>query len=117
MNIQHLPGIYELESLITDKAGVPIEDAARPSMFTFTRDGRLSVVSASQISVMAYVGSYKVEGDVLKIQVDSCVVRELEGTEMSRKILRLNSTHLVLEALGAKSGLHSVLSWKKKVSL
>ena len=57
------------------------------------------------------------EGDVLKIKIDSCVHREMEGTEITRKILRLDEMYLALEAIGAKSRQRTVLTWKRKLSL
>lgn len=117
LNYHELPGIYELEKIETDKDGVFAEETVRPGMFTFTRDGRLSVVSASDMKVMAYVGSYTAEGGVLKICVESCVHREMEGTTITRSILRFDDTHLVLEAIGSKSKERSVLTWKKKFPL
>ncbi len=48
MNSQNLPGIYESESIVTtDRHGANVPETVLPGMFTFTRDGRLSVVSAS----------------------------------------------------------------------
>ena len=117
MKYRELPGVYESESIVTDKDGAPVAESVRPGMFTFTADGRLSVVSASDRHVMAYVGSYEVEGDVLKIAVESCVFREMEGRRITRKILAFDGSRLVLEALGSQSKERSVLTWKKKVPL
>jgi hypothetical protein len=113
----NLPGIYELERIESDKDGTPIAETARPGMFTFTRDGRLSVVSASDLMVMAYTGSYRIENDALKIDVESCVYREMEGKTITRKILSIDDSHLVLEAVSTKSTERSVLTWKKKLPL
>jgi hypothetical protein len=104
-------------SIETTVEGVPIQEEVLPGLFTFTPDGRLSVVSASKDSVMAYAGRYTVEGDVLSIRVDSCVVREVENTVITRKILEFDGTRLVLEAVGVKSKQRSVLTWKKKFPL
>lgn len=117
MKYRELPGIYESENIESSNEGVPIDEIVRPGMFTFTRDGRLSVVSASNKKVMAYVGSYRVEDDVLKIAIESCVYRDMEGTTITRRILRFDGKHLVLEAVGSKSKERSVLTWKKKIPL
>lgn len=117
MKYDNLPGIYELERIESEKNGVPIDESARSGMFTFTRDGRLCVVSASNLSVMAYAGSYRVENDVLKIGVESCVQRELEGKTITRKIISFDEKLLVLEAVSSKSPEKSLLTWKKKTSL
>ena len=117
MKYKNLPGIYELERIESDKDGAPVAETSRPGMFTFTRDGRLSVVSASNLMVMAYTGSYRVEDDVLKIDVESCVYREMEGKTITRKILSFDDSHLVLEAVSSKSTGRSVLTWKKKLPL
>lgn len=86
-------------------------------MFTFTRDGRLSVVSASNLFVMAYTGSYTVENELLKIGVESCNHREMEGKTITRKILNFDGSVLVLEAVSSQSPERSVLTWKKKIPL
>lgn len=117
LKYKNLPGIYELEHIRSDKGGTPVAETSRPGMFTFTRDGRLSVVSASNLSVMAYTGSYRIEGDVLKIDVESCVRREMEGKTIARKILSFDESRLVLEAVSSKSTERSVLTWKKKLPL
>ena len=117
MKYKNLPGIYELQRIESEKNGVPVDETARAGMFTFTRDGRLSVVCASNLSVMAYTGSYRVENDVLKIDVDSCVHREMEGKAIARKILSFDDAVLVLEAVSSKSREKSILTWKKKMPL
>jgi hypothetical protein len=117
MNYQELPGIYESEKIESSSEGVPTDEMVRPGMFTFTRDGRLSVVSASNKMVMAYAGSYTVENDALKIAIESCVYREMEGTAITRRILSFDGTRLVLEAVGSKGKERSVLTWKKKIAL
>lgn len=117
MKYKELPGVYESESIVTDKDGVPVDESVRPGMYTFTPDGRLSVVSATDRHVMAYVGSYEVEGDALKIAVESCVFREMEGRRITRKILGFDGSRLVLEAIGSESKERSVLTWKKKLPL
>lgn len=117
MKYRELPGIYESEKIETDKKGVPVDEIVRPGMFTFTCDGRLSVVSASNVMVMAYVGSYWIEDDELKIAIESCVYREMEGKTITRRILRFDGTYLVLEAVGSISKERSVLTWKKKIPL
>lgn len=117
MNLHQLPGIYESEKIETIEDGKPTNETVQPGIFTFTRDNRLSVVSASNQTVMAYVGSYRTEGEILKIQIDSCVFREMEGTEITRRILKLNETHLILEVVSLKSKTRSVLTWRRKISL
>ena len=112
-----LPGVYESERIETDQEGLPVDETVRPGMVTFTRDGRLSVVSASDKMVMAYVGSYEVEGDALRIRVETCMFRELEGTVLTRRIVSFDGSRLVLEAVGAKSKQRSLLTWKKKLPL
>lgn len=117
MKYKNLPGIYELERIESDKGGTPVAEISRPGMFTFTRDGRLSVVSASNLSVMAYAGSYRIEGDAIKISVESCVQREMEGKTITRRIMSFDESRLTLEAVSSKSTERSVLTWKKKIPL
>ena len=114
MNYDTLAGIYESERIETDKEGVPVAETVRPGMFTFLPGGRLSVVSASDKTVMAYVGLYVVEGDTLMISVESCVFREMEGTVIKRRIVQFDGTVLVLEAIGSVSKERSLLTWRKK---
>lgn len=117
MKYKNLPGIYELQHIQSEKNGAPVPETARPGMFTFTRDGRLSVVSASDLSVMAYTGSYNVEDDALKIGIESCVHREMEGKTITRRILSFDDSLLVLEAVSSKAPERSILTWKKKIPL
>jgi len=117
MKYESLPGIYELESIFSDQHGKPITEIVQPSMFTFTRNGRLSVVCISDLTVMAYVGGYEVKDDILKISVDSSMYREMEGTVITRKILKFDDRKLVLEAIGSKSGDRSILTWNRTVAL
>lgn len=117
MKYQELPGIYRAEGIETKKEGVPVDITVRPGMITFTRAGRMSVVSASTMGVMAYVGSYKIEADVLKIAIESCVHRGLEGKTITRKILSFDGTRLALEVVEAEASMRSVLAWTKEVPL
>jgi hypothetical protein len=117
MKYETLPGIYELESISSDLNGKTVAETVLPSMFTFTRNRRLSVVCVSDLTVMAYVGGYEVKDDVLKISVDSSMYREMEGTIITRKILKFDDKQLVLEAIGSKSGGKSVLTWNKTITL
>jgi hypothetical protein len=117
MKYESLPGIYELESISSNQNGRPVTEIVQPSMFTFTRNGRLSVVCISDFTVMAYVGSYEVKDDVLKISVDSSMYREMEGTVITRKILKFDGGKLVLEAIGSKSGDRSILTWNRAIAL
>ena len=115
MNIDSnlLYGIYDLVSTQSFENGVQTATRATSGMFVFRRDQRLSVVSGATDWVMAYTGSFKVEGDILQIQVDSCVVKELEGTQIIRKIEKLDGQTLVLSMEKKNEGKRTVIEWKK----
>ena len=108
-----LPGVYEIVSIVSDKAGVPIDETAVSGMFTFTRLGRVSLVNASNLSLLAYTGTYSVVGEEIHIHVKSCSQPELNDTTLIRKILTLDTRNLVIEAQGVQSGVHGIYTWKK----
>jgi hypothetical protein len=117
MKYENFPGVYELESILTDREGVEVPEKSQFGMFTFTRDLKLSVVSASDIMVMAYAGTYTIQDEILKIFIKSSVYRDMENTEVQRMIKFFDGKKLILEAVGKKSGLRSILTWSKTVSL
>ncbi len=106
-------GIYELTQIHAVKDGQQTTERANAGMFVFTRDHKLSVVSGSNEWVMAYAGAFEIKDDMLFIHVKSCVVRELEGTTISRRILKLDGKNLVLDASGSNSTKKTEISWRK----
>ena len=117
MNMDHLFGIYELAKIEAVRDGKPTSEKANSGMFVFTREHKLSVVSGSNEWVMAYTGSFELIEDRLLIHVKSCVVHELEGTTITRKILALDGRNLVLDASGSSSDKKTTISWIKTHSL
>lgn len=116
-NVDNLFGIYELAKIESFENGQKTNEVANAGMFVFTRDKKLSVVSGSNEWVMAYTGSFEVKDDLIEIQVKSCVVREMEGTTITRKILVLDGKSLMLDASGSNKTKKTEISWKKTISL
>lgn len=108
-----LPGVYALESIVTDRAGEPVDETGVVGMLTVTPGGRLSVVNASTLNTMAYTGPYWLEGEQLTITLEGCCYEDMVGKSIRRRILELTEERLVLDAMGVKSGLHSVIRWKR----
>ena len=117
MNYENFPGIYELLEIRSGPKGHEVDEPVQRSMFTFTPEKKLAVVSASIKMVMAYAGDYKIENDILLIAIKSSVFREMENTVIKRKILEYDGQKLMLEAIGSKSKERSVLTWKKSIQL
>lgn len=117
IRLEKLPGVYDLASVVTDDAGVPVDEDAVAGMCTITRDGRLTVFNCSTLSAIGYTGPYRVEGDVLKIELSCCSYPDMSGITIQRKILELSDEKLVLEAIGMKSKLHSVITWRRVANL
>jgi hypothetical protein len=112
-----LPGVYELASVVTDNEGIPVDEDAVAGMCTITRDGRLTVFNCSTLSAIGYTGPYRVEGLLLKIELTCCSYPEMNGITIQRRILELTPEKLVLDAIGMKSKLHSVITWKRLAHL
>jgi hypothetical protein len=110
-------GIYELTQIHAVQDGQQTTERANAGMFVFTRDRKLSVVSGSNEWVMAYTGLYELKDDMLSIHVKSCVVRELEGTTILRRVLKLDGTNLVLDASGSNPSKQTKISWRKTTEL
>lgn len=109
-----LPGVYELVKVIAEVNGAWVDQQARSGLFTFTPQGKLSVVnSPNSAEVISYAGTYQVKGHTLEIQIAISNLPELEGKLSTRKILFLDPECLILEAIGARSGLRTRLTWKK----
>lgn len=106
-------GIYKLKEISSVIDSVPTAEKANDGMFVFTREGELSVVSGSNEWVMAYTGKYRIEDDLLLIDVKACVVREFEGKTIQRRILKLDGKNLVLDAGGSNSSKKTHLTWVK----
>ncbi len=115
MKIDDLYGVYEVDKVNSKLGGEKGPETSKGGMFTFTRDGKLCVVNGSSESIMCYSGTFKVEKDIIEIQIEVCNHREMDGTRITRKILKLDSKSLVLEAIGVKTGRLSVFSWNKIV--
>lgn len=111
--MKKLPGIYELKDVQSYKDGASFSEKVKMSLFTFTKDGKLSVVSATDRMIIAYTGNYSVEEKFLKINVVSSSIKEIEGSTIERRIVNFDESTLVLEATGAKSGICSILTWQK----
>ena len=116
MNLELLYGVYELQKIENFVNGEKTSLTATSGMFTFTRDHRVSVVSGSNEWVMAYVGSFEVKNTHLLMKAEACVKRELEGTILTREIIKLDGEWLVLKSANQEGG-YTELSWKKKISL
>ena len=116
-NIEFLYGVYEMHKIETTQNGELTSERVTSGMFVFTRDRRLAVVSGTNESVMAYSGSFEVNDDAITIQVESCNIREKEGSTMTRKILKLDGDWLILEAANAEKRMRAEITWKKKTSL
>lgn len=110
-------GIYELSKIECFEKGKPTSEIANAGMFVFTRDHKLSVVSGSSEWVMAYTGTFELKGEMISIRVKSCVVREMEGTTITRKILAMDGESLVLDASGSNIDKRTEISWRKIQSL
>ncbi|MCB0394475.1 MAG: hypothetical protein KDD25_07940 [Bdellovibrionales bacterium] len=110
-------GIYELTEIESYEDGKRTSERANAGMVTFTRKNQMSVVSGSNEWVMAYFGNFRIQGDSLNIDVKSCVVRELEGKTITRKILRLGPETLVIESGSTVSDKTAKLTWKKTFAL
>jgi|GEM_PF-3948805 len=117
MNMDLIYGIWEMHTISSFKNGEPTSERAKSGMFVFTRDNRLAVVSGANEWVMAYCGSFEIKEEVLIIHTESCSVREREGTDMTRKILKLDSDWLILGAKSEDRGTSAEMTWKRELSL
>ena len=121
MNNEDLFGIWELVKIETYQNDTLSDGHATSGMFVFTRDHQLSVVSGSKDWVMSYCGSFNITRNhntpTLVIHVEASNAREIEGTDITRKIVQLDQNLLVLDAIGKTTGKRSLITWKKRVSL
>ena len=113
MNIELLPGIYELQSIESFKDGIKTSESAKHGLLTITPECKMSVVNSSHEWLMAYNGTIELKDDVLCIRLISCSSKELEGTTIFRKVLFLDGENLVLESAKDDRSKVSNISWKK----
>lgn len=117
INPEHLYGIYEMADLKSIAPNGPGTDEKNAGVFIFMRDNTLAVVSGSKEWVMAYSGPFKLENDIFTVQLEACVYRDREGKPLSRKILHLDETTLIVEAGNDGQGNRTEITWKKKHAL
>ncbi len=114
LDLGYLPGVYQLVKVITEENGSWVDQKARGGMFTLTADQKLSVVNGPDANqCISYLGTFTVLENQLKIKVQICNMPEIEGSEISRTILFLDSECMILEAPGVRTGRRSRLTWKK----
>ncbi len=116
-NLDLLYGIYRLSKIESKINGLPTGEKANDGMFVFTRDNQLSVVSGSNEWVMAYTGNFEIKDNIIYIDIKSCVTRDMEGTRIQRKIVKLDGINLVLDVSGSDKSKSVQISWIKIAAL
>lgn len=116
-NEKNLYGIYDLVSTESWENEIRTDEKSNAGMFIFRPDHMVSVVSGSNNWVMAYTGKYSLNDDILSIEIKSCVVREMEGTTITRKILALDENNLIVDASAPNATKRTKITWKKYTQL
>lgn len=117
MNKELLFGVYKLEDIESFIDGQKSDEKPNSGLLTFTRQQRLAVVNGSNKWVMAYTGTFDLNESALIIQVEACVVRELENTTLTREILVMDGQTLILGATGKDKSKQAKITWQKIASL
>jgi len=117
VDINLIYGVYELISIDSFINDQKTDETAKAGLFTFTRDKKVSVVNSSNDWIMSYVGSFEISKDQLLIQIKACVVKEMENTRISRKIVLLDQDQLIVDASGKDPSRRAEIKWKKIAQL
>lgn len=114
INLESLYGVYDMYHMVGYKNGELMDEKAKSGMFVFTSDNRLAVVSGTSSRFMAYSGSFTLQDNALMISIESCSVKEAEGTIMKREIVSFDGEFLKLKATNADFENRVEITWRKK---